>query len=271
MLIRASSRRFSKRRLTRPAEESQGGSEVLRAVDVSKSYGGVVALDGVTVSVCRGEVLALVGDNGAGKSTLVKIVSGVVRADKAELYVLGNSVDIGSPAVARSLGIRTVHQEQKLAENLDVIENLFLGEELARWTGPLHMVDFNSMVRPTEVALSKLRITTIADIRTPVARLSGGQRQAVAVARATLGQYRIVLLDEPTTGLSVEASARVMDMVMQLREGGCAVVLVSQSIEEVFEVADRVAVLHHGRLAGVFARAETTPEEVVTAVMGGQL
>lgn len=242
---------------------------MLRAVEVSKSYGGVEALEGVTVSVHRGEVLGLVGDNGAGKSTLVNILSGTVRPDRGEVYVQGKRVDISSPAVARSLGIRAVHQEHKLAENLDVVENLFLGEELARWAGPLHIVDLKSMIGPTEGALSELRITTIADIRTPVAQLSGGQRQAVAVARATLREYGVVLLDEPTTGLSVEASGRVMDMVGRLRASGCAVMLVSQSIEEIFEVADRVAVLHHGTLSGVFVRAETTPEEVVTAIMGG--
>lgn len=267
MLIGVAGRRFSKRRPA-PLLDGRKEGEALRLVEVTKWYGSVEALDRVTISVDHGEVVALVGDNGAGKSTLVNIVAGVVRADGGEFYVEGGQVDIGSPTDARSLGIRTVHQEQKLAENLDVVENLFLGEELVRGAGPLRRVDFKSMRGPTQRALSELGITTIDDVGARVAQLSGGQRQAIAVARATLDEYRIVLLDEPTAGLGVAACAEVLDMVMRLRARGCAVMTVSQNIDEIFQVADRIAVLHLGRLVAVFRRSETTPEAVVGAVMG---
>jgi D-xylose transport system ATP-binding protein len=267
MLNGLSGRRSPKRRPDWPTGE-RAGKEALRLAQVTKWYGGVQALDRVSIAVDHGEVVALVGDNGAGKSTLVNILAGVVRADKGELFVEGERVDIASPAQARSLGIRPVHQEHKLADNLDVVENLFLGEERVRGAGALRWVDFESMRRPTENALSELGITTIADIGTRVAHLSGGQRQAVAVARATLDEYRAVLLDEPTAGLGVAACARVMEMVRRLRGYGCAVLIVSQNIDEIFEVADRIAVLHLGRLAAVFRRSETTPEAVVGAVMG---
>ena len=173
MLIGVAGRRFSKRRPASPLDGRKEG-EALRLVEVTKWYGSVEALDRVTISVDHGEVVALVGDNGAGKSTLVNIVAGVVRADGGEFYVEGGRVDIGSPADARSLGIRTVHQEQKLAENLDVVENLFLGEELVRGAGPLRRVDFKSMRGPTQRALSELGITTIDDVGARVAQLSGG-------------------------------------------------------------------------------------------------
>lgn len=268
MLIGAPGRRFSKRRPGPLPAEGLAGREALRLVGLTKWYGSVQALDRVSLSVAHGEVVALVGDNGAGKSTLVNIVAGAIRPDEGKLYVEGKPVDISSPDSARSFGIRTVYQEHKLADNLDVVENLFLGEERFRGARPFRWVDFKSMRRPTEKALAELGITTIADVSSLVGNLSGGQRQAVAVARATLGEHHIVLLDEPTTGLGVAACAQVIDMITRLRARGCAVLTVSQNIEEIFEIADRIAVLHLGKLAAVFDRQGTTPEAVVGAIMG---
>jgi ABC-type sugar transport system ATPase subunit len=271
MLSAGTGRRVTGRRPAPPPAiggQAAGGGEALRIVEVTKWYGGVLALDHVSMSVDYGEVVALVGDNGAGKSTLVNIIAGVVGPDEAEIYVRGKRVAIRSTNDAASLGIRTVHQEHTLADNLDVVENLFMGRELLRGVGPLRRVDFPAMQRRTRTALSELGITTISNIGAPVAQLSGGQRQIVAVARANLANYGIVLLDEPTAGLGVAECGRVMELVLRLRGEGSAIVVVSQNIDEIFEIADRIVVLHLGRVGAAFRRTETTPEAVMGAVMG---
>jgi D-xylose transport system ATP-binding protein len=269
MLNGLAGRRLLGRRPAPPPPSAQlGGGEALRVVDVTKWYGSIHALDSVTLSVLHGEVVALVGDNGAGKSTLINIIAGVARADQAEFYIEGSERSIGSTDDAAAYGIRTVHQDQSLADNLDVVENLFLGREKCRGLGPLERLDYRSMKERTRSVLAELGISTIADINAPVGLMSGGQRQSVAVGRVLLETYPIVLLDEPTTGLGVAECQKVMGLIRRLRAQGTATVIVSQNIDEVFEVADRIVVLHLGSVCASFNRAETTPEEVMGAVMG---
>jgi ABC-type sugar transport system ATPase subunit len=269
MLIGRTARRPFGRRAAPPlAGATPAGGEALRVADVTKWYGSVHALDRVALTVNHGEIVALVGDNGAGKSTLVNIIAGVVQPDEGEFYVEGNRVSIASTDDCCRYGIRTVHQDQTLADNLDVVENLFLGQEMCKGVGPLQRMDYRSMKDRTREVLAELGISTIADINAPVGQMSGGQRQSVAVGRVLLETYPIVLLDEPTTGLGVAECQQVMGLVRHLKARGSATVIVSQNIDEVFEVADRIVVLHLGKVSAAFNRAETTPEEVVGAVMG---
>ena len=252
------------------APELSRGQEVLRVSGVRKSFGQVQALDGVDLSVNHSEVVALVGDNGAGKSTFVKIVSGVISLDEGELYMHGARIVVHSPSDAARLGIRTIHQDLGLADNLGTVENLFLGRELYRGMGPVRWVDFGAMGERTRAVLSDLGIGNISDINLPVSQLSGGQRQTVAVARATLDNCNILLLDEPTASLGLREARHVLDLILGLKQQGAGVLLISHNIRQVFEVADRIVVLRLGRVAGVFDRSETTPEAVVKAIMGRQ-
>jgi ABC-type sugar transport system ATPase subunit len=212
-------------------------------------------------------VVALVGDNGAGKSTLVKIISGVISPDQGELFIHGTRAAIHSPQDAVDQGVRTIFQDLALADNLDVAENLFLGREPTVGHGPLRRVDFGAMHRQTETILAELGIGTIPDVSAKVAQLSGGQRQTVAVARAT-DNCAILLLDEPTASLGLREAHNVMQLVHRLRAQGTAIVVISHNMRQVFEVADRIVVLHVGKIRAVFNKAETTPETVVKAIMG---
>ncbi|MEV8515225.1 ATP-binding cassette domain-containing protein [Dactylosporangium sp. NPDC051484] len=237
---------------------------MLAATNVSKRYGAVQALDGVSLDLPSGQVVALVGDNGAGKSTLVKVLSGVVTADSGSIGLDGAPVRIGSPHDAQRLGVSTVHQDLALCENLDVVGNLFLGAERRRWSVLSHI----RMERVARDLLSSLDVR-IRDIRVPVAMLSGGQRQSVAIARALIGEPRVVILDEPTAALGVEQTAQVLDLIRRLRERGLAVLVISHNLADVRTVSDRIVVLRLGRNAGEFATAESTPEAVVAAITGG--
>jgi ABC-type sugar transport system ATPase subunit len=235
---------------------------------LTKWYASVLALEGVSIHVDFGEVVALVGDNGAGKSSLINILAGVEQPDEGEIRVSGKPVEIGSARDAAALGICTVHQDFSLADNLSAVDNMFLGREMSVGRGPFRRADFAGMRRRTEEIIGSLGISTIADVGSSVGQLSGGQRQSVAVGRTMLTEFKIVLLDEPTTGLSVSACERVMAAVRRLRERGVGVLIVSQNIDEVFDIADRIVVLHLGRVSATFNKTETTPEEVVGAVMG---
>jgi D-xylose transport system ATP-binding protein len=249
-------------------EDHLSGAEALRVVGVKKAFGSVRALVGVDMSVNHGEVVALVGDNGAGKSTLVKIISGVIPRDEGELYVHGVRASVHSPNDAARLGIRTIHQDLGLADNLDTVENLFLGRQLYRGAGPFRRVDFGAMRQRTRSVLSELGIGTISDIDLPVSQLSGGQRQTVAVARATLDNCNVLLLDEPTASLGLREARHVMELVLRLRHQGGGIVIISHNIRQVFELADRIIVLRLGTVGAVFRQSETTPERVVKAIMG---
>jgi ABC-type sugar transport system ATPase subunit len=243
-------------------------SESLRVDSVSKAYGQVQALDRVSLTVSHGEVVGLVGDNGAGKSTLVKVISGVIEPDEGSIYVEGSLVSIRAPHDAARFGIRTIFQDLALAGNLSVVDNLFLGRELTRRPVLLRQADFRGMRRMTVEALDGLGIGTIDDVDVPVERLSGGQRQTVAVARAMLTNCATLLLDEPTASLGLREARSVMDLVRRLRDQGTGILIITHNMRQVFEVADRIVVLHVGRVRASFRTSETTPEVVVKAIMG---
>jgi D-xylose transport system ATP-binding protein len=247
-------------------------SPLLALQGVSKRFGAVQALDGVDFEVHAGEVVGLVGDNGAGKSTLVKVISGIYSPDRGEISMDGDPVAIRTPENATQLGIATVYQDLALADNLDVVANLFLGrEELSG--GPARatwQIDETAMEHRSHELLERFAVT-IPSVRTEVAALSGGQRQQVAVARSLLGAPKVVLLDEPTAALGVAQTAQVLLLIKQLRERGLGVMVISHNLADVFEVADRVFVLRLGRPAGTFDVARTTQDEVVAAITGAHL
>ena len=232
---------------------------------VSKSYGAVRALVGVDLEVFAHEVVAIVGDNGAGKSTLVEVMAGVLEPDSGEVHIGGVPAVLTSPAAARTLGIATVFQDLALCENLDVVENLFLGNELYRHG----LLDEVTMEKRAWELVGQLG-ARVPSVRVPVASLSGGQRQAVAVARSLIGEPRVVILDEPTAALGVAQTAEVLNLIERLRERGLGVVLVSHNLTDVHAVADRIAVLRLGRAVGVFEARETRHEDLFAAVTGAR-
>ncbi len=243
--------------------------EVLSLKGISKSFGPVRALDGVDLGVRRGEVLALVGDNGAGKSTLVKAISGIHSIDSGEILFEGQPVKISGPASATELGIATVYQDLALCDNLDVVANLFLGqEELVG--GPLRALNEIDMEQRSHELLEQLSVT-IPSVRGEVGTLSGGQRQQVAVARSLLGEPKVVLLDEPTAALGVAQTAQVLSLIKRLRERNLGVIVISHNLADVFEVADRIFVLRLGRGAGIYEAEKTTEQQVVGAITGASI
>jgi D-xylose transport system ATP-binding protein len=233
---------------------------------VYKSFGSVQALTDVDLEVRTGEVMALVGDNGAGKSTLIKCIAGIHPMDEGELIYDGEPVTVHGPKDAARLGIEVVYQDLALCDNLDVVQNMYLGREANRYQ-VLHEPPMEAKTRET---LAGLRVTTIRSIRQPVATLSGGQRQSVAVARAVMWNSRLVILDEPTAALGVAQTEQVLQLVNRLAEQGLSVILISHNLHDIFETATRITVLRLGRNAGMFTRADTTQEEVVHAITAGQ-
>ena len=239
---------------------------------ISKSFGAVQALQDVDFEVYAGEVVGLVGDNGAGKSTLVKTIAGSHTADSGEILMNGKVVHIGSPQDATRLSIETVYQDLALCDNLDVVANLFLGREerstwIPRLIRPMNEVD---MEKRTLEVLQQLQVVTLRSVHTPVAALSGGQRQAVAVAKTILRNAKVVLLDEPTAALGVAQTRQVLTLIRRLRDQGLAVVVISHNLVDVFEVVDRVIVLRLGRRVATFDIKSTTPERVVAAITGAE-
>ncbi len=239
---------------------------ILELRGVSKSFGSVQALQSVDFEVRAGEVMALVGDNGAGKSTLIKCVAGINSIDDGQILFDGKPVAIHGPKDAAKLGIEVVYQDLALADNLDVVQNMFLGREIH---DPLFRLREAPMEQRTSETLKSLSVTTIRSVRQPVATLSGGQRQSVAVARAVLWNNRVVFLDEPTAALGVAQTRQVLDLVKRLSEQGLAVVLVSHNLVDVFEVATRITVLRLGRDVGVYERSKTNEQEIVEAITFG--
>jgi D-xylose transport system ATP-binding protein len=223
-------------------------------------------LTDVDFEVRQGEVMALVGDNGAGKSTLIKSVAGIHSIDDGQIFFDGRQVTIHAPKDAAKLGIEVVYQDLALADNLDVVQNMYLGREIH---DPLFRLREAPMEQRTAETLRSLSVTTITSVRQPVATLSGGQRQSVAVARAVLWNNRVVFLDEPTAALGVAQTRQVLDLVKRLAEQGLAVVLVSHNLSDVFEVADRITVLRLGRNVGVYEKDATTEQEIVQAITAG--
>ncbi|MGL5927500.1 MAG: ATP-binding cassette domain-containing protein [Dermatophilaceae bacterium] len=236
---------------------------VLSMTGISKRFGAVQALKDIDFHVETGEVVALVGDNGAGKSTLVKAIAGVYAPDEGQVVFDGAPVTITSPSEAQRLGIATVFQDLALCDNLDVVGNLFLGNEVVRAAA----LDEVTMEKESWRLLRELS-AKIPSVRIPVASLSGGQRQTVAIARSLLGKPKVVMLDEPTAALGVAQTAEVLNLVERLRENGLGVILISHNMSDVMAVADRVAVLRLGRNNGEFRVADTSAQEIIAAITG---
>ncbi len=243
----------------------------LEVKGVYKAFGAVQALQNVDFEVYSGEVVGLVGDNGAGKSTLIKIIAGAYMADRGEIFIEGTKVNITSPQDATRAGIETVYQDLALSDNLDVVANLFLGREPRRTIIPFLIRPLNEveMERRTREVLKQLDVK-IPSLRVPVASLSGGQRQSIAVAKTILRNPKIVLLDEPTAALGVAQTRQVLALIRRLRAQGLAVVVISHNLADVFEVVDRVIVMRLGRRAATFHIGSTTTEQVVAAITGAQ-
>ena len=237
---------------------------------ISKAFGAVQALKDVDFEVYAGEVVGLVGDNGAGKSTLIKTIAGVNIPDTGEIMVGGQRVSITSPSDAVHHGIETVYQDLALCDNLDVVANLYLGrEETSMRLGPLSPMSEIEMERRTVEVLRQLDVK-IPSVRVPVASLSGGQRQSIAVAKTLLRNARVVQLDEPTAALGVAQTKQVLNLIRRLREQGLAVVVISHNLADVFEVVDRVVVMRLGRRVATFDVRSTTPEQGIGAITGAE-
>ena len=241
-------------------------SPLLELRGVYKSFGSVQALSDVDFEVRRGEVMALVGDNGAGKSTLIKCIAGIHGMDEGEILFDGEPVSINGPKDAARLGIEVVYQDLALADNLDVVQNMYLGREAHN---RFQVLQEAPMEAKTAETLKGLRVTSIRSIRQAVATLSGGQRQSVAVARAVMWNSRLVILDEPTAALGVAQTEQVLALVNRLAEQGLAVVLISHNLHDIFETATRITVLRLGRNVGIFERKDTTQQQVVEAITAG--
>jgi D-xylose transport system ATP-binding protein len=241
---------------------------VLELQNVSKSYGAVKALKDVSFRAFQGEVMALVGDNGAGKSTLVKGIAGTHTYDSGKILFEGNEVSIQNPRDATALGIEIVYQDLALADNLDVVANMFLGRE--RLTNGFRLNEAE-MEKAAIETMNSLSVTTLQSVRQKVAGLSGGQRQAIAVARAVMWNSKVVILDEPTAALGIPQTRQVLDLVRRLSEKDLAVIIISHNLTDVFEVADRITVLRLGEDVNEFLKDDTTQEEVVHAMTAGEL
>src|SRR5918996_5623854 len=248
--------------------ERDGTKPVLSLRGITKTFGAVAALTDVDLDVAPAQVVALVGDNGAGKSTLVKVLAGVHMPDAGTITFESEEVTIPSPAVAQRLGIATVYQDLALCENLDVVENLYLGHEIGNRIPGVHLLDESAMEQRTLELLDSLGVTTINNVRIEVAQLSGGQRQAVAIARSLLGEPKLVLLDEPTAALGIVQTREILKLIDRLRDRGLGVVVISHNLVNVFEVADRIVVLRLGRAVASLDADETRREDVVGAITG---
>jgi D-xylose transport system ATP-binding protein len=235
---------------------------------LTKRFGAVQALAGVNFHADEGQVMALVGDNGAGKSTLIKCIAGIYTLDDGEILWEGQKVSISGPKDSARLGIEVVYQDLALADNLDVVENMYLGRETL---SSFRRLDEAKMEQEALSTLSNLSVTTIQSVRQPVATLSGGQRQSVAVAKAVLWNSKLVILDEPTAALGVAQTRQVLDLVRRLAEQGLAVVLISHNLSDIFEVADYITVLRLGQNVGEYKTSDTTQRDVVEAITAGKL
>jgi ABC-type sugar transport system ATPase subunit len=246
---------------------AEPNSPLLELRAIKKRFGAVEVLRGVDLTVQSGQVTALVGDNGAGKSTLIKAVAGIYTIDEGSILWDGRPVHVHTPRESAALGIEVVYQDLALADNLDVVQNMFLGRERVR-----HFVlDEESMEQTAKETLASLRVTTIKSVRQPVSSLSGGQRQSVAVAKAVMWNSRLVILDEPTAALGVAQTEQVLQLVKRLADRGLAVLIVSHNLNDVFAVANRIAVLRLGSLVASVAASEVDSQDVVELMTTGRL
>jgi ABC-type sugar transport system ATPase subunit len=241
---------------------------LLKTVELSKRFGGLVAVDQVSLEVYPGEVVGLVGDNGAGKSTLIKMVSGVYHPDGGQIFLEGQEVRFDRPMEARRRGVETIYQDLALCENLDATVNIFLGREpMRRQLGLFNVVDRKHMLAESESVLDQLDIE-IPDLLRPMRQMSGGQRQAVAIARAVYWNARLMIMDEPTAALAVAEQRKVLDLCHTLRDRGVPVIIISHNMQDVFAVADRIIVMRRGKKVGELAAKTTTTDEVVSLMVG---
>ncbi|WP_067461677.1 ATP-binding cassette domain-containing protein [Actinomadura macra] len=245
---------------------AENGDPVLRLTGLNKSFGPVHVLHDVDFTAPQGEVMALVGDNGAGKTTLIKCIAGIHPIDSGRVEFEGRPVRIGGPRDAAALGIEVVYQDLALADNLDIVQNMFLGRERRKGI----VLDEASMEEAARSTLARLSVRTVTSVRQQVASLSGGQRQTVAIAKAALWESKVVILDEPTAALGVAQTRQVLDLVRRLADTGHAVVLISHNMNDVFEVADRITALYLGRVAADVARSEVTHGQVVELITAGR-
>jgi simple sugar transport system ATP-binding protein len=223
------------------------GTPIVEMVNIQKNFGAVQALRSVALTLHHGEVLGLVGDNAAGKSTLMKVLSGAYTPDAGQILIESCKVHITNPEESRRLGIEMVYQDYALADNLDVSANVFLGRELVKWRlGPIGMMDKKSMAEQSKSLMNRLRID-IDSVQLKVENLSGGQRQAVAIGRATAFDAKVIIMDEPTAALSVAAISKVLDLIKELKSLGSSIIMISHRLEDIYEVSDRVIVLRQGR------------------------
>lgn len=243
---------------------------ILAAVDLYKHFGGLVAVDRVSLDVYAGEVVGLLGDNGAGKSTLIKMISGVYRPDGGRLILNGRDVNFASPQSAREAGIETIYQDLALCENLDAGANIFLGREPVRpLLGVLRAVDRGRMLTESRRILAQLDIR-IPGLARPIRQMSGGQRQAVAIARAVYWNAQLMIMDEPTAALGVPEQRKVLTLVRTLRERGVGVIMISHNLQDVLDVADRVIVMRRGRTVGERRVVETNTSDLLGLMVGAE-
>lgn len=241
---------------------------ILQIKDLSKRFGGLVAVDSVSLEVYPGEVVGLLGDNGAGKSTLIKMISGVYKPDSGQVLLDGEVVSFSTPLEARRRGIETIYQDLALCENLDASANIFLGRERVRsQLGIFRVLNRSYMLHEASQVLDQLDIR-IPDLRTPIRQLSGGQRQAVSIARAVYWNARVMIMDEPTAALGVPEQLKVLELIRTLRSRSVPVVLISHNMQDVFAVADRVIVMRRGSKAGERKVSETNENDVVSLMVG---
>ena len=244
---------------------------MLRVQNLTKRFGGLTAVDNVDMEVKVGEVIGLVGDNGAGKSTLIKMVSGVYQPDEGDIYYQGNKVSFSGPREARDMGIETIYQDLALAENLDVGANIFLGREILRpyLGGLIKMVDRTKMRNEAEKALDRVNVH-VPSLTQQVRNLSGGQRQAVAIARSIYWDARLMIMDEPTAALGVAEQRKVLRLVKKLCSEGIPVIIISHNMQDVFAVATRIVVMRRGKKVGERYTRETTVDEIVSLMVGAE-
>ncbi len=241
---------------------------ILRLEHVFKRFGGLTAVNDVSVDIYPGEVIGLVGDNGAGKSTLIKMISGVYRPDDGRIFLGDEEITLSSPMEARNLGIETIYQDLALCENLDATVNIFLGKEpLRRMLGIFNQVDRPHMLAESHKVLNRLDIK-IPDLRKPIRQMSGGQRQAVAIARALYWNARLVIMDEPTAALGVPEQRKVHELVHMLKANNVPVIIISHNLQDVFATADRIVVMRRGSKVGDLLAQDTSGDELVSLMVG---
>ena len=244
---------------------------LLKAVNLTKRFGGLVAVDNVSMEIYTGQVMGLVGDNGAGKSTLIKMMSGVYHPDGGEIFLENKEVTFSGPREARDTGIETIYQDLALAENLNVSSNIFLGREVKRryLGGLIRTLNWPFMHAESSTALDRLDIH-VPSLMQQIRNLSGGQRQAVAIARSIYWNARIMIMDEPTAALAVPEQRKVLSLVLTLRDQGVPVIIISHNLQDIFAVADQITILRRGKKVAELQADQTTPDEIVSLMVGAE-